>query len=216
MAQCVVHPATIRTREAAAGAPATARWRIGESATPPQMHEILIGQNTAPAAGGALSDEDGAGAGIRTRTSSMACSCAAVEHHARSCAGPRRSTCRQTTTCAPACSAARPLAIHVVKERPRLRRPASIEAGVLQTASTKRKRPETCVDPGVHDPEGSGQRRCGLACSSRIERVRIPLALRMLALDKCITPLREHGAAGVDPCGGRRCLGARHWGGKGR
>jgi len=75
------------------------------------MHEILIGQHagheTASVVRSALPDEDGAGAGTRIRSSRVALSRAAVEHHARISAGPRRSTSRQTATCAPACSAAR-------------------------------------------------------------------------------------------------------------
>jgi hypothetical protein len=104
------------------------------------------------------------------------------------------------------------LAIQVVKEPPLIEAPASVEVGVVQSRDRKQNARRTCVDPGVHDPEGSGQRRCGLACTSRIERARIPIAPRMLCLDGPITALRKKRAAKR----GRRCLGARHGSGRGR
>lgn len=105
------------------------------------MHCILIGQS-AILPRSALSDEDGAGAGTRTRTSSMACSCAAVEHHARSCSRAAALDVQADNNLR-AGGSPQPgtLAIHVVKELPLSRHPASVEVGGTAKARTQNKTP---------------------------------------------------------------------------
>ena len=164
------------------------------------MRCIFIGQHTRKTH--ALSDEDGAGAGIRTRTSSMACSCAAVEHHARIC---RAAELDAQANDDPRAGAPQPgtLAIHVVKDRPPCGAAPPSRSGT-SNCNCKQKRPETCVDPGVWGLSGSG---AGLACTpTRIDLARIPIDLRALVLDDWrICPIRGRNAAEA----GHRFLGAR-------